>query len=68
MFVVDKPGAGPDEYREIHDLRVVNACLVDMHFRSDRPDTVQDIALMYDWATKLDIKGAFQHVLVSREM
>jgi hypothetical protein len=39
-----------------------------MHFRSDRPDTVQDVALIGDFATKLDIQGAFQHVRVCKAM
>jgi hypothetical protein len=67
MFVVEKPGR-PGEYREIHDLRVVNAWLRSIRYRSDRPDTVQEVAQMGDFATKLDIKGAFQHVMVCKEM
>jgi hypothetical protein len=65
--VIEKPGR-PGEYGEIHDLRVVNAWLLTMRYRSDRPDTVQDVALIGDFATKLDIKGAFQHVKVCRAM
>jgi hypothetical protein len=39
IFVIEKPGR-PGEYREIHDLSVVNAWLLTMRYRSDRPDTM----------------------------
>jgi hypothetical protein len=70
MFVILKPRkpGKPIEYREIHDLRAVNLWLQTMHFRSDRPDTVQDVAPIGDFATKLDIQGAFQHVRVCKVM
>jgi hypothetical protein len=53
MFVILKPKkpGEPQEYREIHDLRVVNRWLQTIRFRSSHPDTVQDVALIRDFAT-----------------
>jgi hypothetical protein len=71
MFVIKKPKKLKDaiqEWRKIHDLRTVNAEMIDIHFRMQGPDTVQELAQPGDWATSLDISSAFHHVRVSDEL
>jgi hypothetical protein len=63
--LVDKKNG---EKRKIIDLRVVNFEQLFWHFRMDTPVTVQLLALPGDWATSLDLKSAFNHLRVSKEM
>jgi hypothetical protein len=70
VFMVKKktsPGK-PPEYRKVVDCRKVNSEQVDIHFRMEGPETVQKLMMQNDWLVSLDLKSAFNHLLVSDAM
>jgi hypothetical protein len=62
------PKKKPGEFRKTLDLRFVNALQLDIHFRMEGPETVQQLMKRGDWMTKLDIKSAFNHLVVQSWM
>jgi hypothetical protein len=57
-----------DGWRKVWDGRMVNAEQVDIRFRMEGPETVQCLMQRGDWATSINLKSAFNHVWVSKEM
>ena len=55
-------------WRKVWDGRVVNNEQMDIHFRMEGPITVQRLMRPGDWATSIDLKSAFNHLLVSESM
>jgi hypothetical protein len=65
VFMVIKKGG---EWRKVIDCRTINAEQVDIHFCMDSPETVQRLMIPGDWATSLDLKSAFNHLIVDEAM
>ena len=59
VFMVPKKGG---KWRKVVDCRLLNEQQMYIHFRMQGPEVVQQIALLGDWATSLDIKAAFNHI------
>ena len=55
-------------WRKIWDGRVVNAEQVDIHFRMEGPETVMYLMRKGDWLTSIDLKSAFNHLVVNEGM
>ena len=74
VFIVPKPpktdenGRLIKKWRKVVDCRRVNAEQVNIHFRMEGPETVQQLASENDWATSIDLKSAFNHLRVSERM
>jgi ribonuclease HI len=64
-FLVPKGRTG--KYRKVLDCKVLNDQIADVHFTMDGAETVCDLIRPDDWATSIDIQGAFNHVPVDRE-
>jgi hypothetical protein len=58
-----KPGQ-KQKWRKVVDCRALNAEQRHIHFRMDGAETVQGLALQFDWATSLDLMNAFNHMKV----
>jgi hypothetical protein len=70
VFMVPKKAdeKGAVKWRKVVDCRAVNAEQIDVHFRMEGPETVQAAMLPGDWMTSLDLKSAFNHLVVAPEM
>ena len=70
VFIVEKksPLGQPKKWRKVVDCREVNAEQIDIHFRMEGPETVQRLMLRGDWLISIDLKSAFNHLLVSSAM
>ena len=59
---------GVTKWRKVVDCRAVNAEQYDVHFSMEGPETVQATMQPNDWMTSLDLKSAFNHLVVAPEM
>jgi hypothetical protein len=66
VFMVKKhtKAGQKQKWRKIVDCRMLIAEQRHIHFRMDGAETVQSIALQFDWATSLDLMNAFNHMKV----
>jgi ribonuclease HI len=62
-FLVPKSSGG---WRKIVDCRTLNGLLKDKGFKMEGFDTALQLAKTGDWATKLDIKAAYNHIPVQK--
>jgi hypothetical protein len=65
IHIVPKKGG---KWRLVWDGRAINAEQLSLHFRMEGAETVQCILMKGDWATKIDLESAFNHVWVSDAM
>ena len=61
IFVVPKNNGG---FRPVLDLSILNEFLMEIPFRMESPWSVREGIRKGDWATSLDLKDAYFHVLV----
>ena len=61
IFVVPKSTGG---WRPVLDLSALNRFIRQVKFRMETPSSVRDSIRQGDWATSLDLKDAYFHVLV----
>jgi hypothetical protein len=67
--VAKKPGKdGKRKWRLVVNNIGVNAEQVTVHFRMEGAHTVQQVALPGVWSTSIDLKSAFNHLRVHKEM
>jgi hypothetical protein len=71
-FAVLKPSRGdlsaPPKYRKVLDARLVNFFQKNIHFKMEGPEDIFALALIGDWATSLDLKSAFNHLIVHKDL
>ncbi|KAA6372353.1 MAG: putative reverse transcriptase [Streblomastix strix] len=59
---------GKERWRKIMDCSEVNKHLVFQYFKMDDIQTLRQLARNQDWAIKLDLESAYNHVPVSRNL
>ncbi|KAA6380713.1 MAG: putative Transposon Ty3-I Gag-Pol polyprotein [Streblomastix strix] len=60
-FIIPKPH---QKWRKILDVSALNKAIQTIRFKMNRTDLVRDLVRKGDWATSLDIKSAFHHLIV----
>ena len=63
LFVVPKASGG---WRPVLDLSALNIFLRKIRFRMESPTSVREAIRPGDWATSIDLKDAYFHVMVHR--
>ena len=61
IFVVPKSSGG---FRPVLDLSALNKFLITKPFRMETPSSIRDSIRQGDWATTLDLRDAYFHVLI----
>ena len=61
IFVVPKSNGG---FRPVLDLSALNKFLITKPFRMETPSSIRDSIRQGDWATTLDLRDAYFHVLI----
>ncbi|KAA6324638.1 MAG: hypothetical protein EZS28_054168, partial [Streblomastix strix] len=59
---------GKGRWRKIMDCSELNKHLVFFHFKMDDIQTLRQLARNQDWAIKIDLESAYNHVPVSRNL
>jgi hypothetical protein len=62
------PKKGSDSWRKVLDLRVLNLFQKDIHFKMEGPEDLIQMARKDDYATSLDLKNAFNHLIVHEDL
>jgi hypothetical protein len=65
IFPVPKPG---NKWRKILDNTALCNLQKDIHYKMENEENIISMALPNDWATSLDLKSAFNHLLVQEDV
>ena len=63
IFVVPKSSGG---WRPVLDLSTLNLFLENISFRMESPSSIRDSIHRGDWATSIDLKDAYFHILIHK--
>jgi hypothetical protein len=59
--VVPKKG---NKWRKVLNCQIVNSFQKDIHFKMEGPEDIIRMAQRFDWASLIDLKNAFNHLIV----